>query len=211
MEAPAICSGQVQLKLRLMTTGLRMSTPALRASAAEVAPISTYMFSMSRAWRILIRAVQVDGNSGDDAVNPFAAGGANFHGLRGIELVEDRRQAGLRQALQAQVTVVGDSADDEAGLVDRRDDQAMRRAAADGDDHVAEIVHDGMKRRELRANFFRELIFVAGNGGRFDEFLQVVPPGLPGLSLARRFGSNGLGADDRKEQDENSECARTRC
>ena len=152
-----------------------MSTPAARASAAELAPISTYMFSMSLELGIVLtRAVQVNGDSGDDAINPFAARGANFHGLRGIERVENRRKvSSLRQALQAQVAVVGDSADDEARLVNRRDDQATRRAAADGDDHVAEIVHDGMERRELRANFFGELLFIAGDGGRLDKFLQI--------------------------------------
>src|SRR5271155_5544032 len=115
--------------------------------------------------------MEVDGNSGDDAVNPFPAGDSDAHRLRGIEFVENRRQAGLRQALQAQVTVVRDSADDESRLVDWSDDQTMRRAATDGDDHVAEVVHDGMKCRDLRADFFAEVVFVAGDRRRLNEFL----------------------------------------
>ena len=71
--------------------------------------------------------------------------GFDAHGLRGIEFVEDRGQAILRQALDAEVTVGGDFADDEAGLVDGSDDEAMRRAAADGDGDVAEIVGCGVQ------------------------------------------------------------------
>ncbi len=123
--------------------------------------IHVHVFDVAGAWRRFVRAMEVDRNSGDDAVNPFAACGADFHGLGGIERVENRRQARLRQPLESQVAIVCDSADYEARLVYGRDDQAMRRAAADGDDHIAEVVHDRMERRELRANLFRELLLVA--------------------------------------------------
>ena len=94
----------------------------------------------------------MDGQARDDAVDPFSIGRANFHGLRGIQFIENRRQSALRKALQAQIAVRRDFADDESGFVNRRDDQAMRRAAADGDDHVAEIIGRRMKLGGFRAN-----------------------------------------------------------
>src|ERR1017187_2587262 len=103
------------------------------------------------------------GKPGEDAVNPFSVDRTDLHRLRGIEFVKNRRQPGLRQALQAQVAVVGDSADDETGLVDRSYDQAPGRAAADSDDDVAEVVRNWVEGGDFRANFFREHIFVAGN------------------------------------------------
>ena len=78
------------------------------------------------------------------------------------------------QALDAQVTVGGDFADDEAGLVNGGDDEAMRRAAADGDDDVAEIVCCRVQSFQACADFFCELIFVAGDGGGVDELFEFV-------------------------------------
>ena len=55
--------------------------------------MSTYMFSMSLALGgVSLASMQMNGNSGDDAVDPFPAAAADLHGLRGIELVENRRQ-----------------------------------------------------------------------------------------------------------------------
>src|SRR5580704_4958910 len=55
IEAPAIFSPSKFINLRLMTIGSRTSTPALRTSASELAPISTYIFSMSLAFGGLVR------------------------------------------------------------------------------------------------------------------------------------------------------------
>src|ERR1700690_2098025 len=109
------------------------------------------------------------GKAGDDAVNPLAPGGSDSDGLRGVELVEDGRQAGLRKALNPEVTLVGDFADDEAGLVDGSDNQAMRRAAADGYDNVAEVVGFRIEHRDFRTDFRSESALVTRKGGRFDE------------------------------------------
>src|SRR5580658_113059 len=112
------------------------------------------------------------GKARDHAVYPLAGGGFDSHRLRGIHFIEDRRQAALWQALHAQVTVGRDFADDEAGLVNRGDDEAMRRATADGNDYVAKIVCYGLQAFQARANLIRQLIFVAGDGGRSDKFVQ---------------------------------------
>ena len=109
--------------------------------------------------RIGSAGLQMHGKARDNAVNPFAGGRFDSHWLRGIHFIENRRQAALRQSLHAQVAVRRDVADDEAGLVDRGYDQAMRRAAADRDDHVAEIVCYRVQGLQVRANFIRELGF----------------------------------------------------
>jgi hypothetical protein len=137
------------------------------------ADIDVHVFDFARVRKSFVGAMQMNGNSGDNAVDPFPGRGADFHGLRGVERVEYGRQAGLREALEAQVSVGSNIADDETGFVDRSNDEAARRAAADGDDHVPEIVDHGMQRRELRANFFREFVFIARNGRRLDKVLQI--------------------------------------
>ena len=110
----------------------------------------------------------------DHAVNPFAGSGFDSHGLRGVHFIEDRGQAVLWKPLHAQVAVGGDFADDEARLVNGSDDEAMRCAAADGDDYVAEIVRDRVQIFQARANFVRELIFVARDGWRVDKLFKLM-------------------------------------
>ena len=78
------------------------------------------------------------------------------------------------QALHAQIAVGRNFADDEAGLVNWSDDEAMRRAAADRDDYVAEIVRYRVQNFQARANLVRELIFVARDGWRVDEFPKLI-------------------------------------
>ena len=79
------------------------------------------------------------------AINPFSARRSHFHRLRGIQFVENRRQNRLWQPLHAQVAVFGDSTNHESRLVYRRDDQPVRRAAANRNHNVAQIVCHRMK------------------------------------------------------------------
>ena len=79
----------------------------------------------------------------------------------------------------------------------------MRHAGADGDEHVAEVVHDRMKRRQLGADFFAELVFVTGNGGSLDEFLEVACQVSRDFWLRRALCNRGKCAKERKDQGEN--------
>src|SRR6202030_3805555 len=88
----------------------------------------------------------------NDAVDPRARGRGDLHRLCRIQLIEHRSEAVLRQSLNSKVAVVGHSADDEARLVDSRDEQAARGAASERYDDVANIVHLRMKFRELRTD-----------------------------------------------------------
>src|SRR5271156_2044598 len=140
------------------------------------------------------------GKARNYTINPFAGGRLDSHGLRGVHFIEDREQAVLWKSLHAQVTVGRDFADNEAGLVEWCDDQAMRCAAANGDDHVAEIVRLGVQSLQFCANFIAELIFVARNGGRIDKFLKLI--GEPAVRTGRllRLPDGG-----RRAQKENGE------
>ena len=129
-----------------------------RGSCAD---IHVDIFEVAGFRRIGAAGLQMHGEARDDAVYPLAAGRFDAHRLCGIHFVEDWRQAALWQALYAQVAVRCDFADDEAGLINRGHDQAMRRATADGDDNVAEIVRRGLQAFQARANLIRQLIFVA--------------------------------------------------
>ena len=93
----------------------------------------------------------------------------------------------MRKTLHSQVAVVGNATDDESGLVDGRDDQAVRRAGANGDDDVAKIVGLRAERGNFGANFFGELIFVAGNSGRSYKSIQVFfQSGVESCRMRRR-------------------------
>src|SRR5277367_1563803 len=116
------------------------------------ADIYVEIFEVRRFRWISSARLQMYGKARDNTVYPFAGGGFDSHRLRGVHFVEDRRQAALWQALHAQVAVRRYFADDEAGLVNRSDDEAMRRATADGGDHVAKIVRHRVQIFQAGAN-----------------------------------------------------------
>src|SRR5579862_7849529 len=105
------------------------------------------------------------GQTRHDTIDPPARCRPDFYGLRGVQLIEHRRQAALRQPLNAQVAIVGDGADDETWLVNSSDEKAMRSTVAQSDNDVANIVDLRMKRRELRTQLIHKLLFVPGNRG----------------------------------------------
>ena len=120
----------------------------------------------------------MDGQTCDDAIDPRARCRPDLHGLRGIQLIEHRRQATLRQTLNAQVAIVGDGADNEAGLVNSGDEQPTRSPAAQSDNDVANIVDLRMKRGELRTELIHKLLLVPGDRGHIVERFQVVEASL---------------------------------
>src|SRR5271156_2195995 len=138
------------------------------------ADIYVEIFEVRRFRRIGSAGLQMHREARDNAVYPLAGGGFDSHRLRGVHFVEDRRQAALWQALHAQIAIGRDFTDDEARLVYRSDDEAMRRAASDGDDHVAQIVRHRVELFQARANLICQLTLVPGDGGRVDKVFQLV-------------------------------------
>ncbi len=116
----------------------------------------------------------MDGETGNDTIDPFACCRLDLHRLRRIQFVKNRRQTTLRKALHPQVAVVSDSANHESRLVDGCDDKTVWRTGSDCYDYVAEVVCFGVKTRNLRTNCFSELVFIAGNTGNLHEFIQVL-------------------------------------
>ena len=166
-----------------MAIGLKTSTPALRTSSAENAPMSIYISSRSFDFGgFSATGRQMHGQTRNHTVDPRAGCRPDFYGLRGVQLIEHRRQAALRQPLNAQVAIVGDGADDETGLVNSGDEQPMRRATAKRDNDVANIVDLRMKHREPRTELIHKLLFVPGNRSHIVERFQVVEA----YSLARK-------------------------
>src|SRR5580704_8132863 len=127
------------------------------------------------------------GQARDDTIDPSAGCRADFYGLRGVQLIEHRRQAALRQPLDAQVAIVGDGADDETWLVNSGDEQPMLSAAAECDNDVANIVDLRMKRCELRTQLINKLLFVPGNRGHIVKRFQVVEASLARSDLVHRL------------------------
>jgi hypothetical protein len=84
--------------------------------------------------------LQMNGNARHSARNPLAFGRLQLHRLRGVEFIEKREIAALRQPLQRQVSFRRNAAHHKAGLVDGRGNQAFGRARANRDRDVAEVV-----------------------------------------------------------------------
>src|SRR5215469_5392396 len=137
------------------------------------ADVDEHIFNVVGIRRIQTAGLQVNGKAADDAGNPFAGSGLDLHGLGGIEFVEEREDAALREALDLKIAVGGDVADDVAGFVHGGNDEANGAAAAESDDDVAEIVRLyiqlGRDIFQAVANFCGECEFVSGNRRSFDE------------------------------------------
>jgi len=132
---------------------------------------------------------EVDGETGGDGGKQVAVAGFDDHGLRVLELVVVRRQAGLRQALDAEVAVGVDPADDVAGFIDGRGDEAVRRAGAEGDGDVAHGVLLRMEAGEVVLDLRGHGGLVATDADGVGELLQVVAEGVGCL----RVGGEGRG------------------
>ncbi len=90
----------------------------------------------------------------------------------------------LRQALHAEVAVVGNAADHVAGLVHWRDDQPVQSrsfATAQRDVEIAQVVAPRQKFSHLRANLRGQRLLVAGYGGGFGKSREI---------LGQRLGGN---------------------
>src|SRR5690348_9771 len=116
------------------------------------ANIHIHVVDVGEIRRMETPGLKMDGEAGGDAGDPFARGSLYFDGLRGVEFVEQRKRAALREALELNVAIVGDATDDEAGLVHGRDDETMGRAAADRHYDVAEVVGLGREGCQALAN-----------------------------------------------------------
>src|SRR5579864_3636671 len=132
------------------------------------------------------------------AVNPFSPGRLNFDGLRRIKFVEHGQFAKLRQALKLNVAVVCDVADDISGLIHRRDEQALRAAAAYCHDYIAQIVCRRRESLQPGANFGGEIRFVTWNGRRLYEF--------PHVLCYRAWHFDGVGLCERRWSDARENC-----
>src|SRR5580692_861807 len=140
------------------------------------------------------------GQSRYHAIDPRARCRPDFYGLRGIQLIEHRRQATLRQTLNAQIPIVADGADDETGLVNSSDEKAMRSTVAQSDNDVANIVGLRMKRRELRTQLIHKLLFVPGNRGHIVERFQVVEASIARSDLVHRLCAGRQSAREKINQ-----------
>src|SRR3984957_7583146 len=136
--------------------------------------VEVKVLKIPRFWRVGMRALQVDRQTGHNAIDPLSAGRSDFHRLRRIEFIENRGQAELREALNAQVAIRGDLADHEARLVNRRNNQPMRGAAAHGNDHVPHVVSDRMEGGEALAYHFANFTLISGDSRRINESRQFV-------------------------------------
>ena len=96
-----------------------------RFRSGTCANIHVHIFDVVRFRWFRAASFQMDGKSGDNAINPFPVRRADLHRLRGVQIVENGRQTRAGKSLQAQVAVVGDSADDKSRLVSRRDNQPV--------------------------------------------------------------------------------------
>src|SRR6185312_4630041 len=109
-------------------------------------------------------------------------GGLHLYGLRKAHRVEYGVGLSLRQTLHAKITLRSECADDIAGLVDRRDDQAMRRPATHRDPDVMEVVSVGMQSRKAVSDAGREVLLVTGYRGNAAERRDI---------RFRRYGARG--------------------
>src|SRR5947209_8630107 len=100
----------------------------------------------------------------------------------------------LRKALHAQIAVGGDRADDVSGLVQGRDQKTVRRAAAERDVNVAEVVGLRRQRFQLVANPAGQFLLVAGDRGGSDEYREIHLGSL-------RARSEGIQKAQREKQD----------
>src|SRR5215469_6805467 len=114
------------------------------------ADVDEHIFNVVGIRRIQTAGLQVNGKAADDAGNPFAGSGLDLHGLGGIEFVEEREDAALREALDLKIAVGGDVADDVAEI-------------------VRLYIQLGRDIFQAVANFCGECEFVSGNRRSFDE------------------------------------------
>ena len=99
----------------------------------------------------------------------------------------------LRQALHAEVAVVGNAADHVAGLVHRCDDQPVRSrsfATAQRDVEIAQVVAPRRKFSHLRANLRGQRLLVAGYGGGFGKSREILGQRLGGNRQAEQKAKN---------------------
>src|SRR5262249_23655055 len=100
----------------------------------------------------------------------------------------------LRQALHGEVSIRGNAADDEAWLIDRRNDEPFGRTGAESYGDVAQVIDFcGVMLRhgfQLRCNDLAHRLFIAGNGGWLGQFSERAGNGL-WLSGLRRIGLCG--------------------
>jgi len=77
-----------------------------------------------------------------------------------MQRVKDGIGRGLRKTLHPQETVRSDLADDTTRFIDRRNQQAMRRAAPKTDPKIAEVV--GLRREtpKLTPNLFHKRLLI---------------------------------------------------
>src|SRR5689334_2418787 len=120
--------------------------------------------------------LQVNGNSGHGSVDPRAFGSLQLYRLRGIKLIEEWQVAALRKSLQREVSLWGDAADHEAGLIDGRNQQTPGRTRAERDRDVAQVVRfwivvlrHGL---QTRCNDLAYCLLIAGDGRCLHQFSQ---------------------------------------
>src|SRR5450432_646858 len=106
--------------------------------------VNEHVVEIRRHGWMLTLWLQVNGNTRNRAVDPCARFCSDFYWLRGIKFIEERQVAALRKALQSEVAFRSDVADDVAGLVHWRGDQAMRRTGAESEGDVALLVGDDL-------------------------------------------------------------------
>ena len=153
----------------------------------ECADVDIHLVEIIRFRRVRASGREMHGQTRNDAIDPAARCRPDFYRLRGVQLIEHRRQAALRQPLNAQVAIVGDRADNKTGLVNSGDEQPMRSAAAKCDNDVANIVDLRMKRREPRTELIDKRFFVPRNRGHIVKRFQVVEAGFARSDFMRRL------------------------
>ena len=156
--------------------------------------------------------MEVGGEPGDYAGNQFSPPAQNLHRPGGVQQVEPRVHAALRQPLHAQVAVVGDVADDVAGLVDVGHQQAPGLTCPQRHQHRAQVIDLHLDADPARVHLpqplrqpLADLVFVAAHTRQLGQQCE----GVTGLGILCRHrhgqhdgikaGFNCDGADNRQE------------
>jgi hypothetical protein len=116
----------------------------------------------------------MDGESGDGSVRPPAISVADPYGLSRMQFVEERKASELWKSLQAQVAVVGDLADDEAGFIHWGHEQAMWRTLADRHLDGTQAVGRWGKTLQAFSDPACDGAFISRDGRLVHECLQVM-------------------------------------